>query len=168
MEMISSLKLAWLTICEAHFKTFHGGLGRRGATNWGRRVTIASPNFISSLLWKTTKKEEEKLGGRHERNASVLRQKVKSDGKIKEGGRGPRQQKGRAKRSSKGRESHEASDASRWSEADPLAGKYGEMALSYAQSKKVTGRRWTEVESLVEELKDEDVLIRGWVQNTAF
>lgn len=27
MEMISSLKLAWLTLREAHLKTFHGGLG---------------------------------------------------------------------------------------------------------------------------------------------
>lgn len=65
--------------------------------------------------------------------------------------------------------------ASRSSEADPLAEKYGEMPLSYAQSKEVTGWRWTEVESLVEELKGEEVLIRGWVQtiravgkNTAF
>ncbi|RWR91562.1 aspartate--tRNA ligase 2, cytoplasmic-like protein [Cinnamomum micranthum f. kanehirae] len=49
-------------------------------------------------------------------------------------------------------------------EADPLAGNYGDMPLADLQSKEVSGRRWTEIQSLVEELKDEEVLIRGRAQ----
>ncbi|RWR91564.1 aspartate--tRNA ligase 2, cytoplasmic-like protein [Cinnamomum micranthum f. kanehirae] len=49
-------------------------------------------------------------------------------------------------------------------EADPLAGNYGDTPLADLQSKEVSGRRWTEIQSLVEELKDEEVLIRGRAQ----
>ncbi|KAJ8616879.1 hypothetical protein MRB53_013065 [Persea americana] len=49
-------------------------------------------------------------------------------------------------------------------EADPLAGNYGDTPLADLQSKEVSGRRWTEIQLLVEELKDEEVLIRGRAQ----
>ncbi|XP_071926683.1 aspartate--tRNA ligase 2, cytoplasmic-like isoform X2 [Coffea arabica] len=49
-------------------------------------------------------------------------------------------------------------------EADPLATNYGDVPLIELQSKAVTGRKWTEVADLNEELKDQVVLIRGRAQ----
>lgn len=49
-------------------------------------------------------------------------------------------------------------------EADPLAANYGDVPLIELQSKAVTGRKWTEVADLTEELKDQVVLIRGRAQ----
>ncbi|KAA8528201.1 hypothetical protein F0562_035548 [Nyssa sinensis] len=48
--------------------------------------------------------------------------------------------------------------------ADPLADNYGDVPLKDLQSKAVTGRRWTEIGCLTEELKDQSVLIRGRAQ----
>ncbi|KAM7485485.1 hypothetical protein LguiA_001494 [Lonicera macranthoides] len=47
---------------------------------------------------------------------------------------------------------------------DPLAANYGDVPLEDLQSKAVTGRKWTEIGSLSEELKDQSVLIRGRAQ----
>ncbi|KAG5541126.1 hypothetical protein RHGRI_021114 [Rhododendron griersonianum] len=47
---------------------------------------------------------------------------------------------------------------------DPLAAHYGDVPLEELQSKAVTGRQWTEVGSLTEELRDRTVLVRGRVQ----
>lgn len=47
---------------------------------------------------------------------------------------------------------------------DPLAGNYGEVPLIELQSLAVSGRKWSEIGSLNEELKDQSVLIRGRVQ----
>ncbi|XP_058222323.1 aspartate--tRNA ligase 2, cytoplasmic-like [Rhododendron vialii] len=47
---------------------------------------------------------------------------------------------------------------------DPLAAHYGGVPLEELQSKAVTGRQWTEVGSLTEELRDRTVLVRGRVQ----
>ncbi|KAF7137562.1 hypothetical protein RHSIM_Rhsim07G0171600 [Rhododendron simsii] len=47
---------------------------------------------------------------------------------------------------------------------DPLAAHYGDVPLEELQSKAVTGREWTEVGSLTEELRDRTVLVRGRVQ----
>ncbi|XP_059662995.1 aspartate--tRNA ligase 2, cytoplasmic-like isoform X2 [Cornus florida] len=44
---------------------------------------------------------------------------------------------------------------------DPLAANYGDVPLEDLQSKAVTGRKWTEIGSLTEDLKDQSVLIRG-------
>ncbi|KAL3510175.1 hypothetical protein ACH5RR_029576 [Cinchona calisaya] len=49
-------------------------------------------------------------------------------------------------------------------EADPLASNYGHVPLIDLQSKAVTGRKWTEVAELADELKDQVVLIRGRAQ----
>lgn len=57
-----------------------------------------------------------------------------------------------------------AADASHSSESDPLAGNYGDVPLTDLQSKAVSGRSWTEIQLLDEELKDEEVLIRGRAQ----
>lgn len=50
-------------------------------------------------------------------------------------------------------------------EEDPLSSNYGDVPLIDLQSKPVTGRKWTEVSALGEDLKDQVVLIRGHVQN---
>lgn len=50
-------------------------------------------------------------------------------------------------------------------EEDPLSSNYGDVQLIDLQSKPVTGRKWTEVSALGEDLKDQVVLIRGHVQN---
>lgn len=47
---------------------------------------------------------------------------------------------------------------------DPLAANYGDVPLEDLQSKAVTGRKWTQIGSLSEELKDQSVLIRGRAQ----
>ncbi|KAH6831240.1 Class II aminoacyl-tRNA and biotin synthetases superfamily protein [Perilla frutescens var. hirtella] len=47
---------------------------------------------------------------------------------------------------------------------DPLAANYGEIPLNDLQSKEVSGRKWTEVKDLTEQLKDNTVLIRGRAQ----
>uniref|UniRef100_A0A7N0VD83 aspartate--tRNA ligase n=1 Tax=Kalanchoe fedtschenkoi TaxID=63787 RepID=A0A7N0VD83_KALFE len=49
-------------------------------------------------------------------------------------------------------------------ENDPLAANYGDVAFSDLRSKEVTGRRWTEVGSLDDLLKDQTVLVRGRAQ----
>uniref|UniRef100_A0A7N0U771 aspartate--tRNA ligase n=1 Tax=Kalanchoe fedtschenkoi TaxID=63787 RepID=A0A7N0U771_KALFE len=49
-------------------------------------------------------------------------------------------------------------------ENDPLAANYGDVAFSDLQSKEVTGRKWTEIGSLNESLKDRMVLVRGRAQ----
>ncbi|KAL2525355.1 Class II aminoacyl-tRNA and biotin synthetases superfamily protein [Abeliophyllum distichum] len=48
--------------------------------------------------------------------------------------------------------------------ADPLAENYGETPLDDLKSKEISGRKWTEVKELNEELKDQVVLIRGRCQ----
>ncbi|KAL5708415.1 aspartate--tRNA ligase [Ranunculus cassubicifolius] len=50
------------------------------------------------------------------------------------------------------------------SESDPLSSNYGDIAIEDLQSNAVTGRIWTNIESLGEDLKDKEVLIRGSVQ----
>ncbi|KAI5673037.1 hypothetical protein M9H77_13401 [Catharanthus roseus] len=47
---------------------------------------------------------------------------------------------------------------------DPLSSNYGDVPLIDLQSKPVTGRKWTEVGALTEDLKDQVVLIRGNAQ----
>ncbi|KAI3453947.1 hypothetical protein Pfo_010610 [Paulownia fortunei] len=47
---------------------------------------------------------------------------------------------------------------------DPLAANYGEIALNDLQSKEISGKKWTEVKDLTNELKDKAVLIRGRAQ----
>lgn len=47
---------------------------------------------------------------------------------------------------------------------DPLAPNYGEIPLNDLQSKEVSGRKWTEVKDLTDQLKDQSVLIRGRAQ----
>jgi aspartyl-tRNA synthetase len=47
---------------------------------------------------------------------------------------------------------------------DPLAANYGEIPIKDLQSRVVTGRKWTNIGSLSEELKDQTVLIRGRAQ----
>ncbi|KAJ0502452.1 putative aspartate--tRNA ligase [Helianthus annuus] len=47
---------------------------------------------------------------------------------------------------------------------DPLAANYGDVPIEEIQSKAVSGRVWTTVSSLTEELKDQTVLIRGRAQ----
>ncbi|GFQ03701.1 aspartate--tRNA ligase cytoplasmic [Phtheirospermum japonicum] len=49
-------------------------------------------------------------------------------------------------------------------EADPLASNYGEIPLNDLQSKEISGKKWTEVKDLTDELKDQTVLIRGRAQ----
>ncbi|KAF8389494.1 hypothetical protein HHK36_026189 [Tetracentron sinense] len=49
-------------------------------------------------------------------------------------------------------------------ESDPLSGNYGDVPLVELQSKEVSGRKWTEIGLLNEELKDKEVLIRGRAQ----
>lgn len=50
-------------------------------------------------------------------------------------------------------------------ESDPLASNYGDVPLIELQSKEIATQKWTEVGSLAEELKDENVLIRGRVHS---
>ncbi|XP_043721497.1 aspartate--tRNA ligase 2, cytoplasmic-like [Telopea speciosissima] len=59
-----------------------------------------------------------------------------------------------------------AAAAANASESDPLAGNYGDVPLVDLQSKAVSGRKWTPIELLNEDLKDKEVLIRGRVQTT--
>ncbi|KVI00319.1 hypothetical protein Ccrd_021432 [Cynara cardunculus var. scolymus] len=47
---------------------------------------------------------------------------------------------------------------------DPLAANYGDVPIKDLQSKVVSGRVWTKVSSLTDELKDHAVLIRGRAQ----
>ncbi|XP_076930742.1 aspartate--tRNA ligase 2, cytoplasmic-like [Bidens hawaiensis] len=47
---------------------------------------------------------------------------------------------------------------------DPLAANYGDVPIADLQSKEVSGRVWTPVSALTDELKDRTVLIRGRVQ----
>ncbi|KAJ0735348.1 putative aspartate--tRNA ligase [Helianthus annuus] len=47
---------------------------------------------------------------------------------------------------------------------DPLAANYGDVPIEEIQSKAVSGRVWTTVSSLTEELKNQTVLIRGRAQ----
>lgn len=47
---------------------------------------------------------------------------------------------------------------------DPLAANYGDIPMEDLQSKAISGRVWTTVSALTEELKDRTVLIRGRVQ----
>lgn len=47
---------------------------------------------------------------------------------------------------------------------DPLRANYGEIPLNDLQSKGISGRKWTEVKDLTDELKDKVVLIRGRAQ----
>ncbi|PIA43964.1 hypothetical protein AQUCO_01800194v1 [Aquilegia coerulea] len=49
-------------------------------------------------------------------------------------------------------------------ESDPLSGNYGDIPIHELQSKEVTQRKWNEIGSLDENLKDKEVLIRGRVQ----
>ncbi|ERN12570.1 hypothetical protein AMTRI_Chr01g136440 [Amborella trichopoda] len=57
-----------------------------------------------------------------------------------------------------------AASAAQIDELDPLASNYGDIPLKELQSKDISGRVWTEVKSLSEELKDTEVLIRGQAQ----
>ncbi|KAL0327654.1 UNVERIFIED_CONTAM: Aspartate--tRNA ligase 2, cytoplasmic [Sesamum angustifolium] len=47
---------------------------------------------------------------------------------------------------------------------DPLAANYGDVPLNDLQSKEISGKKWTEVKDLTNELKDQVVLIRGRAQ----
>ncbi|XP_076917177.1 aspartate--tRNA ligase 2, cytoplasmic-like [Bidens hawaiensis] len=47
---------------------------------------------------------------------------------------------------------------------DPLAANYGDVPIADLQSKEVSGRVWTAVSALTDELKDRTVLIRGRAQ----
>ncbi|KAK4490885.1 hypothetical protein RD792_001600 [Penstemon davidsonii] len=49
-------------------------------------------------------------------------------------------------------------------EDDPLAANYGEIPLNDLQSKEISGKKWTKVEQLNSELKDQVVLVRGRAQ----
>ncbi|XP_077238621.1 aspartate--tRNA ligase 1, cytoplasmic-like [Tasmannia lanceolata] len=51
-------------------------------------------------------------------------------------------------------------------EIDPLSENYGEVPLNDLQSKAVTGKKWTEIRFLNEELKGNEVLIRGRVHTS--
>ncbi|KAI7983792.1 Aspartate--tRNA ligase 2, cytoplasmic [Camellia lanceoleosa] len=59
------------------------------------------------------------------------------------------------------REEKSASGASAADAPDPLAANYGDVPLEDLQSKAVSGRKWIEIANLNEELKDQNVLIRG-------
>ncbi|GMP91862.1 hypothetical protein CsSME_00042353 [Camellia sinensis var. sinensis] len=59
------------------------------------------------------------------------------------------------------REEKSASGASAVDAPDPLAANYGDVPLEDLQSKAVSGRKWIEIANLNEELKDQNVLIRG-------
>ncbi|CAL5425613.1 unnamed protein product [Camellia sinensis] len=59
------------------------------------------------------------------------------------------------------REEKSASGASAADTPDPLAANYGDVPLEDLQSKAVSGRKWIEIANLNEELKDQNVLIRG-------
>ncbi|KAJ4961868.1 hypothetical protein NE237_021778 [Protea cynaroides] len=50
------------------------------------------------------------------------------------------------------------------SESNPLAGIHEDIPLVDLQSKAVSGRKWTPIELLNEELMDKEVLIRGRVE----
>ncbi|GAB2294213.1 Aspartate--tRNA ligase 2, cytoplasmic [Dionaea muscipula] len=47
---------------------------------------------------------------------------------------------------------------------DPLSANYGDIPLKELQSKDVSGRKWTEVKDLNDELRDKEVLVRGRAQ----
>ncbi|KAI3804364.1 hypothetical protein L1987_25848 [Smallanthus sonchifolius] len=47
---------------------------------------------------------------------------------------------------------------------DPLAANYGDIPIKDIQSSVVSGRVWTTVSSMTDELKDQTVLIRGCTQ----
>ncbi|CAA2983566.1 aspartate--tRNA ligase 2, cytoplasmic-like [Olea europaea var. sylvestris] len=49
-------------------------------------------------------------------------------------------------------------------DTDPLAENYGDTPLDDLKSKEISGRKWTEVKALNEDLKDQVALIRGRVQ----
>ncbi|KAJ3691240.1 hypothetical protein LUZ61_020404 [Rhynchospora tenuis] len=49
-------------------------------------------------------------------------------------------------------------------ETDPLSSSYGNIPLEDVQSKSITGRMWTDVGELCDEMKGETVLIRGAAQ----
>ncbi|THF93958.1 hypothetical protein TEA_002027 [Camellia sinensis var. sinensis] len=59
------------------------------------------------------------------------------------------------------REEKSASGASAADAPDPLAANYGDVPLEDLQSKAVSGRKWIEIANLNEELKGQNVLIRG-------
>ncbi|KAI8023732.1 Aspartate--tRNA ligase 1, cytoplasmic [Camellia lanceoleosa] len=59
------------------------------------------------------------------------------------------------------REEKSASGASAADAPDPLAANYGDVPLEDVQSKAVSGRKWIEIANLNEELKGQNVLIRG-------
>ncbi|CAL5425606.1 unnamed protein product [Camellia sinensis] len=59
------------------------------------------------------------------------------------------------------REEKSASGAFAADAPDPLAANYGDVPLEDLQSKAVSGRKWIEIANLNEELKDQNVLIRG-------
>ncbi|PHT61281.1 Aspartate--tRNA ligase, cytoplasmic [Capsicum annuum] len=48
-------------------------------------------------------------------------------------------------------------------ESDPLSSNYRDIELNDLQSKSITGRKWTEVGSIIPELKDQVILTRGRV-----
>ncbi|KAG8381993.1 hypothetical protein BUALT_Bualt05G0030200 [Buddleja alternifolia] len=47
---------------------------------------------------------------------------------------------------------------------NPLAANYGEIPFNDLQSKRISGRKWTEVNDLTIKLKDKSMLIRGCAQ----
>ncbi|CAL5428455.1 unnamed protein product [Camellia sinensis] len=59
------------------------------------------------------------------------------------------------------REEKSASGASAADAPDPLATNYDDVPLEDLQSKAVSGQKWIEIANLNEELKDQNVLIRG-------
>ncbi|GMP62771.1 hypothetical protein CsSME_00024742 [Camellia sinensis var. sinensis] len=59
------------------------------------------------------------------------------------------------------REEKSASGAYAADAPDPLAANYGDVPLEDLQSKAVSGRKWIEIANLNEELKGQNVLIRG-------
>ncbi|KAL6007223.1 Aspartate--tRNA ligase 2, cytoplasmic [Asimina triloba] len=59
------------------------------------------------------------------------------------------------------RQQEAAASAADQVESDPLRDNYGDAPLVDLQSKAVSGRKWTEIRLLTEELKDQTVLIRG-------
>lgn len=54
-----------------------------------------------------------------------------------------------------------AASAAVLEESDPLAGNYGDLPLEAVQSKEISGRKWTTVSCLTDEVKDQQVLVRG-------
>eukprot|EP00252_Welwitschia_mirabilis_P026311 TRINITY_DN8583_c0_g1_i1.p1 TRINITY_DN8583_c0_g1~~TRINITY_DN8583_c0_g1_i1.p1 ORF type:complete len:602 (+),score=86.77 TRINITY_DN8583_c0_g1_i1:165-1808(+) len=54
-----------------------------------------------------------------------------------------------------------STSATETEEADPFAANYGDVPLEALQSKEISGRKWIRVSALTQDLKDEEVLIRG-------